>query len=376
MAEVEGFRLGFFGLTRLDTPAISQPGATMFEPPLRAARRMAEALRGQGAQLVIALANLGEDDKDALVKSGLADIVLGSSNEMLRTSYDGRTVFAASGKQAAYVAVIDLQLEMHDVEIANDPTTNGDGTMDLESLTSTVESRFEWSPTFRTIDTADVDDDPAVGQAVQRYLNALSDSLTKPVGVTDIELDTREVALYGDDNAFSGLVADAMRQAVGADAALVNLGAIRGARRYASGTTLTRQTLLQELPFRNRVVLLRINGGQLLSAIENGLSQAGTTTGRFLQVSGVSVTYDARKPPGDRIISVTIGGRLVLEDRMYTLATADFVANGGDGYDMLAKAQRVIDENSGPMLTDAVADYITVNGGIHETPPVRRLVQH
>src|SRR5262245_47849018 len=80
MAELEGFKLGFFGLTRLDTPAISQPGATMFEPPLRAARRMAEALRGQGAQLVIALANLGEDDKDALVKSGLADIVLGSSN--------------------------------------------------------------------------------------------------------------------------------------------------------------------------------------------------------------------------------------------------------------------------------------------------------
>jgi 2',3'-cyclic-nucleotide 2'-phosphodiesterase/3'-nucleotidase len=139
---------------------------------------------------------------------------------------------------------------------------------------------------------------------------------------------------------------------------------------------LTRQTLLQELPFRNRILLLRVNGGQLLSAIENGLSQAGTTTGRFPQVAGLSVTYDPKQPPGERIISAAIGGRLVLEDRMYSLATVDFLANGGDGYDMLVKAQRVIDENSGPMLTEAVADYIMANGGIRETAPVRRLVPH
>jgi 2',3'-cyclic-nucleotide 2'-phosphodiesterase (5'-nucleotidase family) len=375
MTEIEGFKLGFFGLTRQDTPTVSQPGETMFEPPMRAARRLAEELRAQGAQLVIALANLNRGDSDALVKSGLVDLVLGSSNEVLRTSYDGRTAFAASSPQATYVAVIDLKLEMRDVEMANEPTAGSDGTIDLQNLVPTIESRFQWSPSFRTIDTADIDDDPAVGLATQRYLNQLSDNLGKPIGVTDIALDTREVALRS-ENAFGGIVADAMRRAVGGDAALLNVGAIRGDRRYAEGTTLTRQSLLEELPFRNRVLLLRVNGGQLLSAIENGLSEVDLGTGRFPQVSGLTITYDPKRAPGDRIVSVTIGGRLVLEDRMYNLATLDFLANGGDGYTMLTTAQRLIDENSGVMLTQAVVDYITATGGIHEAPAGRRLVPH
>jgi 2',3'-cyclic-nucleotide 2'-phosphodiesterase (5'-nucleotidase family) len=240
----------------------------------------------------------------------------------------------------------------------------------------TVESRFQWSPSFRTIDTVDIDDDPAVGMATQRYLNQLSDNLGKPVGVTDIALDTREVALQSSENAFGDIVADAMRQAVGAEAALLNVGAIRGDRRYAEGTTLTRQSLLEELPFRNRILLLRVNGGQLLSAIENGLSELEIGTGRFPQVSGLTITYDPKRAPGDRIISLTLGGRLVLEDRMYNLATVDFLANGGDGYAMLSTAQRLIDESSGVMLTQAVVDYITATGGIHEAPAGRRLVPH
>jgi 2',3'-cyclic-nucleotide 2'-phosphodiesterase (5'-nucleotidase family) len=376
VTEIEGFKLGFFGLTRQDTPTVSQPGETMFEPPMRAARRLAEELRAQGAQLVIALANLNRDDSDALVKSGLVDLVLGSSNEVLRTYYDGRTAFAASSPQATYIAVTDLKLEMQDVELANDPTTNGDGTIDLQSLVPTVESRFAWSPTFRTIDTADVEDDPVVGQAIQHYLNTLSDNLAKPIGVTDIALDTREVALHAGENAFGSLVADAMRRAVGADAALLNVGAIRGDRLYGAGTTLTRQSLLEELPFRNRILLLRVNGGQLLSALENGLSEIELGTGRFPQVSGLTVTYNPKAKPGDRIISATIGGRLVLEDRMYNLATIDFLASGGDGYDMLTKARRVIDERVGLLLTQAVVDYITASGGIHEAPAGRRLAPH
>jgi 2',3'-cyclic-nucleotide 2'-phosphodiesterase (5'-nucleotidase family) len=165
-----------------------------------------------------------------------------------------------------------------------------------------------------------------------------------------------------------------MRRAVGAEAALLNVGAIRGDRRYGEGTTLTRQSLLEELPFRNRILLLRVNGGQLLAALENGLSEIELGTGRFPQVSGLTVTYDPQQPPGDRIISATIGGKLVLEDRMYSLATIDFLANGGDGYDMLTKARRVIDERVGLLLTQAVVDYITASGGIHEAPTGRRLV--
>jgi 2',3'-cyclic-nucleotide 2'-phosphodiesterase (5'-nucleotidase family) len=89
MTTVGDFRLGFLGLTREDTAQISHPGAVLFVPPLTVAKRAAEGLRVAGADMIIALASVSRAEADALVKSGLVDLVLGSSDEILRTSYDG-----------------------------------------------------------------------------------------------------------------------------------------------------------------------------------------------------------------------------------------------------------------------------------------------
>jgi 5'-nucleotidase/UDP-sugar diphosphatase len=44
-----------------------------------------------------------------------------------------------------------------------------------------------------------------------------------------------------------------------------------------------------------------------LSALENSFSQYPKHEGRFAQFSGLAVTWDAQKPPGNRVISVSVG---------------------------------------------------------------------
>jgi 2',3'-cyclic-nucleotide 2'-phosphodiesterase (5'-nucleotidase family) len=215
MTTVGDFRLGFFGLTREDTAQISHAGPVLFVPPLTVAKRTAEGLREAGADMVVALASLSRAEGDALVKSGLVDLVLGSSDEILRTSYDGRTAFAASAQQANYVTIVDLRFERQELELVGKPVFDAAGELLIEDLAPTIETRFVWAPRFRTVDTAEIEPDPALIDVVQRHLGQLSSNLNERITVTPIDLDTRAAALLSGDTAFGNLVTDAMRAGTG-----------------------------------------------------------------------------------------------------------------------------------------------------------------
>jgi 5'-nucleotidase len=102
--------------------------------------------------------------------------------------------------------------------------------------------------------------------------------------------------------------------------------------------------VLSLLPFKNKVVKLELTGATVRAALEHGVGRSAEDAepGRFPQVSGVRFTFDATRPAGSRIVSVTINGRPLDDKRKYTLATMDFTAGGGDGYDMLKGARRLI----------------------------------
>jgi 5'-nucleotidase len=65
-------------------------------------------------------------------------------------------------------------------------------------------------------------------------------------------------------------------------------------------------------------------------------------------------TFDAGKLPGQRITSVTVGGKRVEPATKYTLATSDFlVSRGGDGYVMFKDAKILIAAETAPKDSDA-----------------------
>ena len=55
------------------------------------------------------------------------------------------------------------------------------------------------------------------------------------------------------------------------------------------------------LPFGNVVVTLTVDGAELKTMLENGVSTMPAVSGRFPQVSGLCVTYDISPPSGSRV---------------------------------------------------------------------------
>jgi len=163
------------------------------------------------------------------------------------------------------------------------------------------------------------------------------------------------------------LIADAMlakTRGLGANVALMNGGGIRAS--VPSGE-ITMGKVLEVLPFGNQITTVRVRGRDLTAALENGVSQAESGAGRFPQVAGVRFTYDPAAPAGGRVRAVelwdraTQAYRALLPDEGVVIATNDFLAGGGDGYDALASGSRY---DTGWLLSDALAEYVAAQSPV------------
>jgi len=87
-------------------------------------------------------------------------------------------------------------------------------------------------------------------------------------------------------------------------------------------------------------VAIRLTGQQIRDALEYGLSGIENKEGRFPQISGIAFTYSLKRAPGGRLGTVVIAGEPIDPSRQYTVATNDFLAAGGDGYQAFREAIR------------------------------------
>ena len=151
--------------------------------------------------------------------------------------------------------------------------------------------------------------------------------------------------LSSEDRRLGDLVADAERLVAQADFAMHNPGGLRAdllAGKVSYGD------LYRVLPFGNIVVRLTLSGRQLRQVVEQA--------GRSYYFSNLQVAYDPNAPPGSRVVSLTFAdGRPVLEDRTYTLATIDFLADGGGDFTMLQPLAR---QSFGVTDLDALATLL------------------
>jgi 5'-nucleotidase / UDP-sugar diphosphatase len=240
-----GIRIAFIGLARVDLGEVSRPGPISVEPAVTLVSRVAPALRQAGADLVVALGALTEGEERALINSGLLDIVLGSSEHM-HGSFDGRTAAAASSRNAEHVMLLDLHLERYVVEAFVDTGTPSlaDDAQPLDAQLPRLETRFRWSLNFRSIDSLTIEADPEIADEVQRNLLLLSRELGARIGFVDTDIDIRDIVVRNGQSPFANTVADAMRSALKADAALLNAGAIRADEIVAAGTPITRRSIV------------------------------------------------------------------------------------------------------------------------------------
>ena len=103
---------------------------------------------------------------------------------------------------------------------------------------------------------------------------------------------------------------------------------------------------------------LDVSGRDLKSAIENGLSRLPGSSGRFPQVSGMTVEFELAREPGSRVTAMRVGGAPLDESRTYRVAVLDYLARGSDDYAMFSNARRITPDNDAPLMVNEVVEYL------------------
>lgn len=332
--------VGIVGLTSSDAKEKSSPGDLEFGDITEALKREAEAL---GADYTVAVAHAGRSEDMELLDSRAADIVLSGDDHDLTVFYDGRTILAEAREQAAFIPAIDVTF-----------TVEGEGD----------DREVDADPSFRIIDTVSVTPDAGIEAEIEGYKAKLDEELGAVIGRTTVPLDSRRASVRSGETAIGNLIADALRDAAGADIAITNGGGIRGDREYEADTELTRRDVLTELPFGNVTVSYGLTGAEVIAALENGLARVEDGAGRFPQVSGLTVAADLSQPAGSRVVTVTVGGEPLDEAAEYSVATNDFMGRGGDGYVVFPAGRPIIDATNGDLMANDVMDYIQALGEV------------
>jgi 5'-nucleotidase len=143
------------------------------------------------------------------------------------------------------------------------------------------------------------------------------------------------------------LVADILAYASQADIAVINSGSIRSS--IPMGTVHIGD-IYQLFPYENCLVKGKISGSVLKQIIKKGIDKRGS--GGFLYYSkGLKVTVGTNKE-----IGILWNGAPIQDGKDYTVATADFLWMGGDGYIEFLKSEQVT--NSGMLIRDIILSYL------------------
>lgn len=340
LVDVGGVAVGILGLVSPDTPTLSHPRNSEgleFLDPIVAARSLAAQLAND-VDLVIAVTHIGLE-YDRLLAEAVPEIdviVSGHSHTQLdEPEVVAGTLIVQAFEWGKYLGVLHLVVD-------------AEGIVDYDGYLVPI--------------TAEIPEEPAVAAAIAEWQAHLDARLNAAIGETLVDLDADAVRIR--ESNLGNLMADLMREHIGADIAFINSGAIR---RSIPAGPITFGDIYEVHPFHNTIVGLELTGEQILAALENSVLHYPETSGRFLQVSGLSYAFDPNKPPGERVISVRIhsatdhpDGEPLRLDRVYRVALPDFIAVGGDDYDMFADSPVFFGSptEGGAYLWDILASYI------------------
>jgi len=322
----KGLRIAVIGLTTTGTPYATKPdhvkGLTFVEPATVLPSIMAEA-RAKGAVCFIVLSHLGFDKDLELARQvpGIHIIVGGHSHTIVPDPVvAGETLIVQAGYYGIYLGALDLDVDPLTGKILDYPSKGVLQRIKPEDATNR-------KPAF-----------------VEQYDRMVRGEFNRIVGRASVDLVRADA---GESN-IGNMIGDAIKESTGADVAFMNGGGIRAD--IPAGDITLEQVYTME-PFDNVVVTMDLTGAQILEILEESASGRH----RLMQVSGLTVRYDAARPLGARVAAAAAAGRPIVHDRTYRVAAHDFLAAGGDRYATFLHGKRVA---YGETLRDVILSYL------------------
>ncbi|MGV8123849.1 MAG: bifunctional metallophosphatase/5'-nucleotidase [Candidatus Xenobiia bacterium LiM19] len=330
--EIQGVKVGILGFSTNDT-FLTQDRSTLrdidIKDPVEKAQRAVAFLKKQGADIIVAVSHLGlEQDKKLAEEISDLDIIFsGHSHDATEEPLKaGNALIVQEGCKGSHLGAMDISVNTHTKRIEK--------------------TDYRLIP----IDPSTIEPDEEVNSLVAGYQKEVKETMELEVGEAAIPL-TRS---GHSDSSLGNLVTDAMKERTGADISLIHSGFFR---RNQDAGNITMGDLIDIMPYSLHLVKTTITGKELQTIIERSVECADPKRekSKMLQVSGLTVRYDADAPCREKAVEIFHEGEPIDPERSYTVATADFLAGGGLGYHYFKNGETTA---SGILVRDAVADYL------------------
>jgi 2',3'-cyclic-nucleotide 2'-phosphodiesterase (5'-nucleotidase family) len=321
--DVNGLLVAVFGLTTQETTYKTHPknveGLTFLDP-VETAVKMVEELEKK-AHVIIALGHIGVDEDTAITSESIMNQVEGID---LFVDGHSHTIMEA-GTMAAHGLVV--QAGEHDKALGIATLSYTDGMVSAEASV------------LSKADASDIEADAAI-LAVVDGIKAENEKITEVVvGNTDVILDGERADVRTGSTNLGEMICNALLDVTGADFSLQNGGGIRAS---IEAGEVTKGDVISVLPFGNTVTVLEVTAEDIKAVIENGVKAYPEASGGYCHMGGLTFTIDETQPAGSRVTEILVDGAPLAEGT-YSLATNDFLAAGGDQYEML-KGKKVLAE--------------------------------
>lgn len=339
--EVNGEKIGIFGLTTEDTANISSPVNVKFLNYIKEAERAVQAFENMGVNKIVAVTHLG---------------------------YDSNPDFGNDLQLATYVDGIDVVVGGHSHTQLNEPVVVKQDENGSEKEPTVVVQAYQYSQLLgklqvefdengvvigqagQLIDVASKEADSEAAAVLAPYQEKINQLSTQESGaiakktLANPRLTDSNVSVRANETELGNLVTDAMlakakERYPETVIAFQNGGGIRAAIEEGP---ITIGEIIAVLPFGNDPVVVELSGEEIKQILEHSVSQAPAESGGFLHVAGMKFTYDSTKESGSRVVSmyVNVNGEYeeIQANQKYLITTNNFTAKGGDGFDVFAKA--------------------------------------
>ena len=383
--EAAGIKIGFVGAVTPNTLTKSTPtnfmneegefvygfmrdedGSALYE----AIQKAADAARAEGADLVYLLGHLGMDSTDS--PWTYADVI--ANTRGIDVVLDGHTHDT--------VQVVMKNLDGEDVPRSACGTKLNCIGYSFIDPEKGVEKTGIWSWSNSETPAQVLGYANEITDKIAETLKEFNELLSQKIADLPFELtinDPNERDSSGNpvrmvrraETNLADLCADAIRDATGADIALINGG---GVRTSIPAGELTYGDVMSVMPFCNNLCSVQLTGQQIIDALEWGCRALPDQLGGFLQVSGLSYVVDISIPSSctedangmfsgvdgpRRVRSVKVGGEDIDPAELYTVGGSEYILiERGDGFSMFEGAPVIIAE--GKLDSQAFIDYVTV----------------
>lgn len=334
--EIDGIKVGIFGLTSPETSYKTHPKNVVgikFESPIEVAKKMVAELEDK-TDMIICLGHIGLDESTEITSKDVVEAVDG-----IDIFVDGHShTTLAEGLVVNNTTIV--QTGEYDKNLGVVTVTVKDGAVTVMPSLVTKEAAAEIAP------------DSEVEALISSIAESNSVITSVIVAQSDQSYEGERAFVRTQQTNLGTLIADAMIYSTGAEIAITNGGGIRASIEPGD---ISQGDIITVLPFGNYVVTKNVSGAEIKTVIEMGIGSYPETKGAYPHVAGMTFKFDEKMAEGSRITEIMYDGKALKDDQMYVVALNDYIAAGGDGYDVL-EDNPIIGEY--PALDEVVVAYL------------------